>query len=76
MLALCWACLKHWLTRSRLQFELYSSRVHSFELRGRQTHPRHDGIEYGKGLNLTHWWLLGKYNASNTKGTQVTLARV
>ena len=57
------------------QFELYSSRVHTFELKGRQTHPRHDGVEYGKGLNLTQWWLLGQYNASNIKGTQVMLAQ-
>ena len=55
------------------QFELYSSRVNGFEVRGRQTHPRHDNVEYAKGLNLTQWWLLGRFNATNTKGTQVGL---
>ena len=56
-----------------MQFELYSSRVNGFEVRGRQTHPRHDGVEYSKGLGLPSWWLLGRFNASNTKGTQVGL---
>lgn len=30
------------------QFELYSSRVKEFEVRGRQNHPRHDAVEYHK----------------------------
>ena len=54
-----------------MQFELYSSRVHEFEVRGRQNHPRHDGIDYAKGLYSSQWRLLGRYEAANTKGTQV-----
>lgn len=55
-----------------LQFELYSSRVNEFEVRGRQHHPRHDGVDYAKGLNSTAWRLLGRYEAANSKGTQVS----
>lgn len=52
------------------QFELYSSRVKEFEVRGRQSHPRTDGVEYSRGLDSPAWKLLGNYTAEKTKGTQ------
>lgn len=65
--------LKRWrLTPScrAPQFELYSSRVKEFEVRGRQSHPRTDGVEYSRGLDSPAWKLLGNYTAEKTKGTQ------
>ena len=53
------------------QYELYSSRVKEFEVRGRQSHPRAQGGDYSKTLNTTGWQLLGKYTAAKVKGTQV-----
>ncbi len=53
-----------------LQFELYSARVKDFEVRGRQSHPRNDGLDYGRGLNSTNWKLLGNFTAEKTKGTR------
>ena len=55
------------------QYELYSSRVKDFEVRGRQTHPRAQGGEYAKTLNTTGWPLLGKYTGAKMKGSQVTV---
>ena len=55
-----------------MQNELYSSRVKEFEIRGRQTHPRTEGTDYGKILNSGGWQFLGAFNASNVKGTQVS----
>ncbi|KAK9801906.1 hypothetical protein WJX73_001117 [Symbiochloris irregularis] len=52
------------------QFELYSSRVHWFDVRGRQHHPRHDGTDYSKSLNSTQWRFMGQFEAANVKGTQ------
>ena len=54
------------------QYELYSSRVKDFEVRGRQSHPRGQGSDYSKALNTSGWQLLGKYTAAKTRGTQVT----
>ncbi|GAB4820809.1 hypothetical protein N2152v2_007855 [Parachlorella kessleri] len=60
------------ITRVELaQFELYSSRVKAFEVRGRQSHPRVDGVELSKGLNSTTWRLLGAFTAENKKGSQL-----
>lgn len=53
-----------------LQNELYSSRIKEFEVRGRNSHPRTEGSEYGKSLNSSQWQLLGRFTASNTKGVQ------
>ena len=55
-----------------LQNELYSSRMKEFEVRGRQSHPRTEGSDYSKHLNSSHWQLLGRFEASNVKGTQVS----
>ena len=55
------------------QYELYSSRVKDFEVRGRQAHPRAQGGEYAKTLNTSGWPLLGKYTAVKMKGSQVTV---
>ena len=55
------------------QYELYSSRVRDFELRGRQGHPRAQGGEYSKTLNTTGWQLMGKYTAAKMKGSQVCM---
>lgn len=54
-----------------LQNELYSSRIKEFEVRGRQTHPRLEGTDYSKTLDSSSWQILGRFNASNTKGSQV-----
>lgn len=53
------------------QYELYSSRVKDFEVRGRQSHPRAQGSDYSKALNTSGWQLLGKYTAAKTRGSQV-----
>ena len=53
------------------QFELYSSRVKDFEVRGRQSHPRAQGSDYSRTLNVSGWQLLGKYTAAKTRGSQV-----
>lgn len=53
-----------------MQNELYSSRMKGFEVRGRNSHPRTEGNEYGRTLNSSQWQLLGKFNATNTKGAQ------
>lgn len=53
------------------QYELYSSRVKDFEVRGRQAHPRAQGGDYAKTFNTTGWPLLGKYTAAKMKGSQV-----
>lgn len=53
------------------QYELYSSRVKDFEVRGRQAHPRAQGGDYAKTFNTTGWPLLGKYTATKMKGSQV-----
>ena len=55
------------------QYELYSSRVKEFEVRGRQAHPRAQGGEYSKSLNTTGWQLMGKYTAAKMKGSQVCM---
>ena len=55
------------------QYELYSSRVKDFEVRGRQAHPRAQGGDYAKTLNTTGWPLLGKYTAAKMKGSQVNV---
>lgn len=55
------------------QYELYSSRVKEFEVRGRQTHPRGQGSDYSKALNTSGWQLLGRYTAAKSRGTQVCL---
>lgn len=55
------------------QYELYSSRVKGFEVRGRQAHPRGQGGDYSKFLNTTGWQLLGRYTAAKTKGSQVSM---
>ncbi|KAA6420457.1 MAG: Galactose-binding isoform 1 [Trebouxia sp. A1-2] len=52
------------------QYELYSSRVKDFEVRGRQAHPRAQGGEYSKSLNTSGWQLMGKYTAAKMKGSQ------
>lgn len=52
------------------QYELYSSRVQEFEVRGRQSHPRTDNMDTAKGLNSTAWKLLGRFTAEKAKGTQ------
>ncbi|KAL0056086.1 hypothetical protein WJX82_007604 [Trebouxia sp. C0006] len=52
------------------QYELYSSRVKDFEVRGRQGHPRAQGGDYSKSLNTTGWQLMGKYTAAKMKGSQ------
>lgn len=54
------------------QYELYSSRVKDFEVRGRQAHPRAQGGDYVKTFNTTGWPLLGKYTAAKMKGSQVS----
>ncbi|KAL3139820.1 hypothetical protein ABBQ38_004118 [Trebouxia sp. C0009 RCD-2024] len=53
------------------QYELYSSRVKEFEVRGRQAHPRAQGGDYTRTLNTTGWTLLGRYTAAKMKGSQV-----
>ncbi len=53
-----------------LQDELYSSRIRDFEVFGRQSHPRTEGTDYGAHLNANAWQLLGRFTATNTKGTQ------
>ena len=55
------------------QYELYSSRVKDFEVRGRQAHPRAQGGEYSKSLNTSGWQLMGKYTAAKMKGSQVCM---
>lgn len=52
------------------QYELYSSRVKDFEIRGRQSHPRTDNVETSKWLNSSAWKLVGKWTAEYAKGTQ------
>ena len=52
------------------QYELYSSRIKEFEVRGRQSHPRTDNVDTYKGLNSTSWKLLGKFTAERAKGSQ------
>lgn len=52
------------------QYELYSSRVKDFEVRGRQAHPRAQGGDYSKSLNTSGWQMMGKYTAAKMKGSQ------
>lgn len=52
------------------QYELYSSRLKEFEVRGRQSHPRTDDVDTAKGLNSTAWKVLGRWTAERVKGTQ------
>ena len=54
-----------------VQYELYSSRVKEFEVRGRQTHPRLEGSDYARTLNSSGWQLLGNFTGQNIKGSQV-----
>ena len=55
------------------QYELYSSRVKDFEVRGRQAHPRAQGGDYSKSLNTSGWQMMGKYTAAKMKGSQVSM---
>ena len=57
------------------QYELYSSRVKDFEVRGRQAHPRAQGGDYSKSFNSSGWQLVGKYTAVKMKGSQVGIPR-
>eukprot|EP00775_Hariotina_reticulata_P005861 gene5861-6102_t len=50
--------------------ELYSSRVHTFRVLGRTTHPRKDGPDYTHTLGSAAWQLLGSFTAENRRGTQ------
>ncbi|KAF6254579.1 hypothetical protein COO60DRAFT_303443 [Scenedesmus sp. NREL 46B-D3] len=50
--------------------ELYSSRVHTFRVFGRSTHPRKDGPDLAAGLSSDTWQLLGSFTAENRRGTQ------
>lgn len=68
-----WHCLKG-THRAAAQFELYSSRVRDFEVRGRQSHPRADGADYARGLAAPAWRLLGRFAAANVKGVQARAA--
>ena len=52
------------------QFELYSSRIKEFQLRGRLKNPRSDGADYAKSLDSPNWQLLGNFTAAKAKGTQ------
>ena len=49
--------------RMQLQFELYSARVRQFEVLGRQSHPRTDGVgsEFSRALNRSQWKHLGNF---------------
>ncbi|GIL47253.1 hypothetical protein Vafri_4115 [Volvox africanus] len=52
--------------------EMYSSRVREFVVKGRQSHPKKDGlVDYARGLDLDSWQLLGVFLAENRKGSQV-----
>ncbi|GIL98209.1 hypothetical protein Vretimale_3628, partial [Volvox reticuliferus] len=52
--------------------EMYSSRVREFVVKGRQSHPKKDGLaDYARGLDLDSWQLLGVFLAENRKGSQV-----
>jgi len=51
--------------------ELYSSRVRTFRLRGRQGHPHRDGADLAASLDTDAWELLGEFTAENKRGTQV-----
>ena len=55
-----------------VQYELYSSRVKQFELYGRRSHPRTDGVagDYARSLNSTLWHLMGNFTAETGKGAQ------
>jgi len=68
-----WHCLKG-THGAAAQFELYSSRVRDFEVRGRQSHPRADGADYARGLAAPAWRLLGRFAAANVKGMQARAA--
>ena len=50
------------------QHELYSARVKQFEVRGRQSHPRTDGVDAAKALNSSAWRVLGVFTAEKAKG--------
>lgn len=52
-----------WCPAAWAQNELYSARVREFELLGRQSHPRTDGVgtDYGRSLNSSQWRLLGNF---------------
>ena len=50
--------------------ELYSSRVESFKLLGRQSHPRRDGPDFAASIESGNWQLLGHFTAENKRGTQ------
>ncbi|WIA10730.1 hypothetical protein OEZ85_010903 [Tetradesmus obliquus] len=50
--------------------ELYSSRVHTFRVFGRSSHPRKDGPDLTASLASESWQLLGSFTAENRRGTQ------
>lgn len=50
--------------------ELYSSRVHTFRVLGRQSHPRRDGPDLAASIDLDAWHLLGSFDAENKRGSQ------
>lgn len=50
--------------------ELYSSRVHTFRVLGRTSHPRKDGPDLTASLTSGAWQLLGSFTAENKRGTQ------
>jgi hypothetical protein len=50
--------------------ELYSSRVHTFRVFGRSSHPRKDGPDLTASLTSENWQLLGSFTAENRRGTQ------
>lgn len=50
--------------------ELYSSRVHTFRVLGRSSHPRKDGPDLTASIKIDAWQLLGSFTAENKRGTQ------
>jgi hypothetical protein len=50
--------------------ELYSSRVHTFRVLGRSSHPRKDGPDFTPDLSSGAWHLMGSFTAENKRGTQ------
>jgi hypothetical protein len=45
--------------------------VRGFVVKGRQSHPKKDGLpDLSKGHDLPSWQLLGSFRAENRKGTQ------
>lgn len=50
--------------------ELYSSRVHTFRVLGRSSHPRKDGPDLTPNLSSGAWHLMGSFTAENKRGTQ------